>query len=259
MIFIIRGGTTKKKNVVVNAIAQLADMPVYRRSIMNLPLMVLQKSTDPKAQYITDICHSYIGNTLAISEKRSADTRITRPGDKVITSNTGIHDDVKTIAQALCKYINPLFLFRTTLKYVSRQNERHQVFVDLQYKEELDILTEKVSDKKVIINLISNEKDDLLPEIEGLTLLTDEDLADYDKANIPAESSLNEVKNQLYTQNIFKGSIENDVGFAKEAIHAEPPPNEDAVEEEPLNEQEEAIIDEVNAEHDVDFVEVAVE
>jgi len=83
MIFILRGGGLHAKNDVVATVARLSEVPVYRRSLMNVPLLIMRKSTHPHARYIAEVFQSFIGHVLRISECRDIDTRIgMRPGDE---------------------------------------------------------------------------------------------------------------------------------------------------------------------------------
>ena len=217
MIFIIQGGTTEQKNNVVNTIAQLANSPVYRRSVMNVPLLLLRKNTHPHSKYISEIFHSYIGDVLAIDRKPLIDTRATPPGDydnEVSEDKKNIISDITQtviqIANSLTKGIYPLFLFDTTLKYISEINKRHHVFVDLQYKEELEKLNKRSKDEKIIIKLIGESIDELMPTIKELTLLENNDFQEHvsKQVEIPQDKSMKEIADMLVEAQIFTKSVE---------------------------------------------------
>ena len=207
MIFIVNGGTTEQKNLVVTAIAQLADRPVYRRSVMQIPLMALKESNDVKSQFIVDICNNYIGDTLKISEERAGDRRHLSLGDEKSMneskrpSKKEIEKTVVTIANSLCEGAGNNFLLNTVLKKICPNKNQIQVFVDIQYKEELQELVKYNSyNKKVtIININGESKCKLLPKIKGYNLFNDTDLSDFKQITISAQSSLKDIANSLST------------------------------------------------------------
>jgi len=226
MIFITTGGNGQQRNNVVSAIAQLSDKPVYRRSVMNVPLMILKKSPRPEAQYVNEIFHSYIGDVLQIDSNRNKDVRVGNPGDNQSEPGQTISSDdaalsALTIAEALTSGVDPLFLFNLTLKNVGRNNFRHHVFVDLQYHEELDRLMAKNEDTKIVIVLKDGKKgkQDIVPDIKGLTPLKEEDLNIFEKIELTADLAVEHMTMMLSKAKCFK-EVEGHVHYTKEVAVA---------------------------------------
>ena len=223
MIFIIKGGTHQQKNTVVNSIAQLSDTPVFRRSVMNVPLLILKKSPSQRSQFISEVFNSYLGDALTINVETTAeDSRTSNPGNEHVSSSQNIEDianDVKSIAKSLTTGVDPLFLFNIALKNVGKRNVRHHIFVDLQYKEELALLKEKVDDDVRLISLTRcEEKDMLLPNIEGLTPFEDKDVISLNPIEIPATSTLHAVSELLVATKLFQGNVVDVESKAEEVL-----------------------------------------
>lgn len=259
MIFIVKGGTSKRRNAVISAIASLADTPVYRRSIMNVPLLILRKSTSVRAQAIVEIFKSYVGDILDIRvDNDTIDRRVPNPGDD--SNNDTYHysdvvNDVKKIASSLTTGVDPLFLFNLVLKNVGRFNKRHHVFVDLQYKEELDLLNKKNEDPRIVITLEEETpKDDLLPEIESLTPLEESDFTGFVTISIPKNANEEKIIDTIINSEVFdkdskksSDKVVNTHGGGPAVINGRM-----VITDEPPDQQEEAVRFEEHAEEPVD-------
>ncbi len=185
MIFVIKGGSTNEKNKIIHAISEVSPTPVYRRSVMHIPMEVLRKSKNPHGAYISEVFKSYIGNVLSIEDVPFSDCSSSYPGDdkseiRKKPKEGDVAASIQKVAISLTTGLGPLFLFHPTLKKIPmHSSKRHHVFVDLQYEEELKLLEDHVQDDIIFIMVTSPNKDLLLPAIDGLTLISDETLEKF--------------------------------------------------------------------------------